>query len=76
MSEQRVLFLQKSLIGMCALAALVVFIGFCAVVNGAVDRAARHRLALVDPALNGNGTSPRTAADTARSNALLARVGN
>ncbi|HEY2189498.1 MAG TPA: hypothetical protein VGH48_13140 [Caldimonas sp.] len=74
MSEQRVLFLQKSLIATCALAALVLFVSFCAVVSGAVERAARHRFAAVDPALQ--RSSPQTPADTARSNALLARVGN
>ncbi|HEY2559910.1 MAG TPA: hypothetical protein VGI48_09410 [Caldimonas sp.] len=74
MSEQRALFLQKSAIGLCALAALVLFVSFCVVVNGAVDRGGRHRLAVVDPALQ--RTSPQMPADTARSNALLARVGN
>jgi hypothetical protein len=80
MSEQPVLSLQKSLIGTCALAAIIVFASFCSVVNGAVDRASRHRLAVADSALQ--STSPQPHANTARSTAtvrstaLLARIGN
>ena len=45
MSEQRVLFLRKGFIGTCAFAALVLLASFYSIVNGAVDRAAKQRLA-------------------------------
>lgn len=74
MSEQRVLFLQKSLIGMCALAALILLVSFYSVVSGAVQRAAQQRLASVD-AVTQPGT-PTALRGSARGGALLARVGN
>ena len=74
MSEQRVLFLQKSLIGMCALAALILLVSFYSVVSGAVQRAAQQRLASVD-AVTQPGT-PTAQRASARGGALLARVGN
>ena len=74
MSEQRVLCLQKSLIGTCAFVALILFASFYMVVNDAVQRP-RHRIASVDPA-----TPQATAAAAPRTDghgsALLARVGN
>jgi hypothetical protein len=74
MSEQRVLVLQKSLIGTCALAALILLMSFYSVVHGAVDRAARHRLAAADaPALT---AAHAPSAQHANGAALVARVGN
>jgi hypothetical protein len=73
MSEQRAL-LHKGLIGTCALAALVLLASFYSIVSGAVDRAARQRLAAAE------GTTSATVAATprpsSRGNALLARIGN
>ncbi len=75
MSEQRVLFLRKGFIGTCAFAALVLLASFYSIVNGAVDRAAKQRLAArADPgsksAFNaGSRQHPRA-------NTLFARVGN
>jgi len=76
MSEQRVLLVQRSVIGTCALVAVVLLASFYMVVSGAVERGvARQRLASVDPA-----TQATTAATPHRSAghgaALLARVGN
>ena len=73
MSEERVLSVQTSLIGICALVALVLLASFYMVVSDAVQRG--PRLARVEPA-----TQQPTAAVAQRSsghgNALLARVGN
>jgi len=69
MSEQRVLFLQKSLIGTCAFVALILFVSFYMVVSGAVQRG--PRLASGDPATP--ATAQRSVGHRA---ALLARVGN
>ncbi len=73
MSEQRVLSVQKSLVGTCALVALVLLASFYMVVSDAVQRG--PRLARVDPA-----TQQPTVAVAQRSHgrgsALLARVGN
>jgi hypothetical protein len=74
MSEQRVLVLQKSLIGTCALAALILLVSFYSVVHGAVDRAARHRLAAAEaPAV---ATAHTPSAQHANAAALVARIGN
>jgi hypothetical protein len=75
MSEQRVLFLRKGFIGTCAFAALVLLASFYSIVNGAVDRAAKQRLAAtVDrtaaTALNAAPRRPQGA------NTLFARVGD
>lgn len=72
MSEQRVLFLRKGFIGTCAFAALLLLASFYSIVSGAVERAARQRLAATDarPAL------AATSRQQARANALFARVGN
>ena len=75
MSEQRVLFLRKGFIGTCAFAALVLLASFYSIVNGAVERAARQRLAV------SGEVSSRTAFSAVprqpqRANTLFARVGN
>ena len=45
MSEQRALLLRNGLIASCALLALVLLASFYSIVSGAVERAARQRLA-------------------------------
>lgn len=74
MSEQRALVLRKGFIGTCALAALLLLATFYSIVSGAVDRAARQRLAV------GGEVSSTTASSTAprerRAAALYAGVGN
>ena len=45
MSEQRALFLRKGFIGTCAFTALVLLASFYSIVSGAVERAAKQRLA-------------------------------
>jgi hypothetical protein len=74
MSEQRVVFLQKSLIGTCALVALVLLFSFYGVVSEAVQRAARQRLASADAVTQ--AAAPAAQRSTPRNNPLLARVGN
>ncbi|HSC63728.1 MAG TPA: hypothetical protein VLD35_08855 [Caldimonas sp.] len=74
MSEQRALVLRKGFIGMCALAALVLLASFYSIVNGAVERAARQRVAGgPGSAATVAGTVPRS---PRQSNALLARIGD
>ena len=74
MSEQRVLFLRKGFIGTCAFVALVLLASFYSIVSGAVDRAAKQRLAA---AQGGAATTLGAAAQRQpRANALLARVGD
>jgi hypothetical protein len=74
MSEQRALVLRKGFIGSCAFAALVLLASFYSIVSGAVDRAAKQRLAV------GHGGAVTTfgaaAQQRPRANALLARVGD
>ena len=73
MSERRVLFLRNGFVAGCAFAAIVLLAIFYSIVNGAVDRAARHRLAVAD-----GGVASATAL-TARSThrvALVARSDN
>jgi hypothetical protein len=75
MSEQRVLVLRKGFIGTCAFAALVLLASFYSIVSGAVDRAARQRVAAAGEvgsatAFNAGPRRPQ------RANALFARVGN
>ena len=75
MSEQRVLILRKGFMAAAAVAALVLLASFYSIVSGAVERAARQRLAATGP------TRSATALDAAsrqpqRANALFARVGN
>lgn len=74
MSEQRLALLQNSVIGTCAVAALILLVSFYLVVNGAVQRAAQQRLAGVDAAVQGAARSAQRA--PARGGALLAHVGN
>jgi len=74
MSEQRALVLRKGFIATCALAALVLLASFYSIVSGAVDRAARHRIAARQ------GTASTTIGSASHqqphATALLARVGN
>ena len=75
MSEQRVLFLRKGFIGTCAFAALVLLASFYSIVSGAVERAARQRLAAtgdVTPAM----ALGAVARQPQRANTLFARVGD
>ena len=75
MSEQRVLFLRKGFIGTCAFAALVLLASFYSIVNGAVERAAKQRLAVSGEvgSRTAFGAVPRP---SQRANTLFARVGN
>lgn len=72
MSERRVLFLRNGLVAGCAFAAIVVLAIFYSIVNGAVDRAARHRLAVAD----GVAAATALAVRSAHRVALLARSAN
>jgi len=75
MSEQRALYLRKGFIGTCAFAALVLLASFYSIVSGAVDRAAKQRLA----AVQGSAATTLGAAAAQRqprANALFARVGD
>jgi hypothetical protein len=74
MSEQRVLVLRKGFIGMCAFAALVLLVTFYSTVSGAVERAARQRLATAEA--GPSATSRAMPRQQARGTALLARVGD
>jgi hypothetical protein len=76
MSAQRMLFLQKSLIGTCAFVALVLFASFYVVVSGAVQRGPRQRLASVDPVAQATTATTAQRSSVGRGAALLARVGN
>ena len=75
MSEQRVLFLRKGFVGTCAFAALVLLASFYSIVDGAVERAAKQRLAagseMRSTAAIGASQRPQ-----ARANALFAGVGH
>jgi len=74
MSEQRALYLRKGFIATCAFAALVLLACFYSIVSGAVDRAAKQRLAA---AHGGAATTLGAAAPRQpRANALFARVGD
>jgi len=75
MSEQRVLFLRKGFIGTCAFAALVLLASFYSIVSGAVERAARQRLAASGDVRSATalGAVPR---QQPRANTLFARVGD
>ena len=74
MSEQRVLFLEKSLIGTCAFVALILFASFYMVVSDAVHRGPRQRMASVDAVTQ--QATPAVAQRTGPGSALLAHVGN
>ena len=74
MSDRQALVLRKGFIGTCALAALVLLASFYSIVSGAVDRAARQRVAGVPGSaatVAGTATHPQRHA-----NPLLARVGD
>jgi hypothetical protein len=70
MSQQRALFLHKSLIGTGALVALVLLVSFYAVVHGAVDRARQRATAF------SSQTATATVAPRSQGTGLLARAGN
>jgi hypothetical protein len=74
MSEQRALLLRNGLIASCALLALVLLASFYSIVSGAVERAARQRLAA------GAGRTTPSVATAQQSGApgapLFARIGN
>jgi hypothetical protein len=74
MSEQRALYLRKGLIGACAFAALLLLASFYWTVSGAVERAAKQRLA----GTPGSAVVTLGAAQQQRrhANPLLARVGD
>jgi len=79
MSQQRVLLLRNGLVAACALAAIVVLATFYSIVNGAVERAARQRLAVADTAAVTKTVLASQAvlvSRTPRRVALLARDGN
>ena len=76
MSEQRVLFLRKGFIGTCAFAALVLLASFYSIVSGAVERAAKQRLAATGAARSATALDAAPRAAARARNALLARVGN
>ena len=57
-----------------ALVALILLVSFYSVVNAAVDRAARQRVAGVESVSQAVG--PATQRPSAHGNALLARIGN
>jgi hypothetical protein len=75
MSEQRVLFLRKGFIGTCAFAALVLLASFYSIVSGAVERAAKQRLAATGEKPSARAFSA-LARQPQRTNALFARVGD
>jgi hypothetical protein len=74
MSEQRALLLRNGLIASCALLALVLLASFYSIVSGAVERAARQRLAA-----GASRTTPLVATaqhSGAPGAPLFARIGN
>jgi hypothetical protein len=75
MSEQRALVLRKGFVATCALAALVLLASFYSIVDGAVERAARQRIAARQGSVQTTvGSAPRLQPQHA--NALFARVGD
>jgi len=87
MSQHRALLLRNGLLAGCAFAAIVLLASFYSTVSGAVDRAARQRLAATDRGVVTTQTAAFTARATtavavtvparaARSVALFARAGN
>ena len=73
MSEHRVLVLRNGLVVSCAFAALVLLMSFYSIVSGAVDRAARHRLAVADA---GTPAATALAVPASRRVALFVRSDN
>ena len=86
MSQQRALLFRNGLLAGCAFAAIVLLASFYSTVSGAVDRAARQRLAAADrsvvtqtAAFTARATTPvavTVPARATRSVALFARAGN
>jgi hypothetical protein len=74
MSQRGVLLLRNGLVGGCAFAAIVLLASFYSIVSGAVDRAARHRLA-ADPAVAAAAPAA-VMSRTRRPSSLLARSDN
>ena len=75
MSEQRALVLRKGFVATCALAALVLLASFYSIVDGAVERAARQRIAARQDSVRTTvGSAPRHQPQHA--SALFARVGD
>ena len=74
MIVERTRLVQTSLLGGCALVALVLLVSFYSVVHGVVDRAARQRVAATG-ALEKRATPAPTRA-AATGSALVAQVGN
>jgi hypothetical protein len=75
MSQQRALLLRNGLLAGCAFAAIVLLASFYSIVSGAVDRAARQRLAVADT----SAVTTQTATGLTRAErplALFARAGN
>ena len=75
MSEQRVMFLRKGFIGTAAFAALLLLASFYSIVSGAVERAARQRLAATG-AVRSAAALEAAPRQPQRTNALFARIGN
>jgi hypothetical protein len=73
MSERRMLFLRNGLVAGCAFAAIVLLASFYSIVSGAVDRAARQRLAAADAS---QAAAALLAPRPRRPVALLARSDN
>jgi hypothetical protein len=80
MSQQRALLLRNGLVAGCAFAAIVLLASFYSTVSGAVEQAARHRLALVDSAVATQAVlaapTSAIAARAPRRAALVARADN
>ena len=87
MSQQRALLLRHGMVAGCSFAAIVLLAIFYSTVSGAVDRAARQRLAAADSGVVATQAAaftarPKTSAAIAvparatRSVALFARSGN
>jgi hypothetical protein len=73
MSREQAVLLRKGLLGTGMLVALLMLASFYSIVSGAVDRAARQRLASADGSVHAATPSPRAAT---RPQGLLARVDN
>lgn len=74
MSEQSAVVLRKGFIGTCALMALVLLATFYSTVSGAVERAAKQRIAARQ------GSAPTAVGSAShqqpRANTLFARIGD
>jgi hypothetical protein len=72
--QRRALLLRNGLIAGCTLVAIVLLASFYSIVSGAVERAARHRLAVADG--SAPPSLPVAARPAARRVALLGRSEN